>query len=132
MASAPARAGCTGPGRPRQGGGPPVSEGHVDRPGGLTLLPVRTSVPIELGWSGFAAKLARLPRVLTLWAGREGEIVAVNLRFDDEGIVRTHPARAAAPARRATESPWPGKAPPGPGSTSAPYRTAGSVAQWSR
>ena len=69
---------------------------------GLTLLPVRPSVPIELGWSGFAAKLARLPRVLTLWAGREGEIVAVNLRFDDEVIVRTHPARAAAPARHAT------------------------------
>ena len=86
----------------RQSGGVGVSEVHVDRVRGLTLLPVRPSVPIELGWSGFAAKLARLPRVLTLWAGREGEIVAVNLRFDDEVIVRTHPARAAAPARRAT------------------------------
>ncbi len=86
----------------RQSGGAAVSEVHVDRVRGLTLLPVRPSVPIELGWSGFAAKLARLPRVLTLWAGREGEIVAVNLRFDDEVIVRTHPARAAAPARRAT------------------------------
>ena len=86
----------------RQSGGAAVSEVHVDRVRGLTLLPVRPSVPIELGWSGFAAKLARLPRVLTLWAGREGEIVAVNLRFDDEVIVRTQPARAAAPARRAT------------------------------
>jgi len=86
----------------RQSGGLAVSEVHVDRVRGLTLLPVRPSVPIELGWSGFAAKLARLPRVLTLWAGREGEIVAVNLRFDDEVIVRTYPARAAAPARRAT------------------------------
>ena len=86
----------------RQSGSLAVSEVHVDRVRGLTLLPVRPSVPIELGWSGFAAKLARLPRVLTLWAGREGEIVAVNLRFDDEVIVRTHPARAAAPARRAT------------------------------
>src|SRR5256712_14132800 len=97
MASAPARAGCTGPGRPRQGGGPPVSEGHVDRPGGLTLLPVRTSVPIELGWSGFAAKLARLPRVLALWAGREAEIALVNLQFDDEVIVRTRPERGPRP-----------------------------------
>ena len=86
----------------RQSGSLAVSEVHVDRVRGLTLLPVRPSVPIELGWSGFAAKLARLPRVLTLWAGREGEIVAVNLRFDDEVIVRTQPARAAAPARRAT------------------------------
>jgi len=86
----------------RQSGGLGVSEVHVDRVRGLTLLPMRPSVPIELGWSGFAAKLARLPRVLTLWAGRESEIVAVNLRFDDEVIVRTHPAGAAAPARRAT------------------------------
>ena len=86
----------------RQSGSLAVSEVHVDRVRGLTLLPVRPSVPIELGWSGFAAKLARLPRVLTLWAGREGAIVAVNLRFDDEVIVRTHPAGAAAPARRAT------------------------------
>src|SRR5216117_3370552 len=79
-----------------------VIEVRVERVRGLTLLPMRPSVPIELGWSGFGAKLARLPRVLALWAGREPEIVAVNLQFDDEVIVRTHPARAAAPARRAT------------------------------
>lgn len=84
----------------RQSGGLTVSEVHVDRLRGLTLLPVRPSVPIELGWSGFAAKLARLPRVLSLWAGRESEIVAVSLQFDDEVIVRTHPARATASARR--------------------------------
>src|SRR5439155_1062400 len=77
----------------RQSGGLGVSEVHVDRVRGLTLLPMRPSVPIELGWSGFGAKLARLPRVLALWAGREPEIVAVNLQFDDEVIVRTHPAR---------------------------------------
>ncbi|HYY05702.1 MAG TPA: FtsQ-type POTRA domain-containing protein [Candidatus Limnocylindria bacterium] len=85
----------------RQSGGLTVSEVHVDRVRGLTLLPVRPSVPIELGWSGFAAKLARLPRVLALWAGRESEIVAVNLQFDDEVIVRTQPARAVALARGA-------------------------------
>ncbi len=84
----------------RQSGGLAVSEVHVDRARGLTLLPVRPSVPIELGWSGFAAKLARLPRILTLWAGREPEIAAVNLQFDDEVIVRTRGARA--PARRPT------------------------------
>ena len=84
----------------RQSGGLAVSEVHVDRVWGLTLLPVRPSVPIELGWSGFAAKLARLPRVLTLWAGREGEIVAVNLRFDDEVIVRTRTQQRPAPPRK--------------------------------
>src|SRR5439155_1524264 len=67
---------------------------------GMSLLALRPSVPIELGWGGFAAKLARLPRVLGLWAGRETEIAEVNLQFDDEVIVRTQPARPAAAARR--------------------------------
>ena len=84
----------------RQSGGLTVSEVHLDRARGLTLLPLRPSVPIELGWGGFAAKLARLPRVLGLWAGRETEIAEVNLQFDDEVIVRTQPARPAAAARR--------------------------------
>ena len=55
---------------------------------------VHPSVPIELGWSDFAAKLAHLPRVLALWAGRETEIAAVNLCFDDEVIVRTRAPKA--------------------------------------
>jgi len=80
----------------RQSGGLAVSEVHVDRTRGLTLLPVHPSVPIELGWNDFAAKLAHLPRVLALWAGRETEIAAVNLRFDDEVIVRTRAPKAPA------------------------------------
>jgi len=80
----------------RQSGGLAVSEVHVDRTRGLTLLPVHPSVPIELGWNDFAAKLAHLPRVLALWAGRETEIAAVNLRFDDEVIVRTRALKAPA------------------------------------
>jgi len=59
-------------------------------------MPVRPAVPIELGWTGFAEKLGRVPRVLALWAGREGEIAVVSLLFDDEVIVRTR-----APKRRA-------------------------------
>ena len=70
-----------------------VSEVHVDRTRGLTLMPVRPAVPIEIGWTGFAEKLARLPRVLALWAGREAEIATLDLLFDDEIIVRTRTRR---------------------------------------
>lgn len=82
----------------RHSGGLVVSEIHVDRARGLTLMPVRPAIPIELGWSGFEQKLGRLKRVLALWTGREPEIAAVSLLFDDEVIVRTR----AATKRRAT------------------------------
>jgi cell division septal protein FtsQ len=77
-----------------------VSEVHVDRARGLTLLPVRPAVPVELGWTGFEARLARLPAVLALWAGREAEIAAVSLLWRDEAIVRMRSARRPMPARR--------------------------------
>ena len=77
-----------------------ISEVHVDRGRGLTLLPVRPAVPIEVGWSGFDAKLARLPPVLALWAGRETEIGAVSLLWGDDVIVRMRSAARAVPARR--------------------------------
>ena len=82
----------------RRSGKLEVSEVHVDRVAGLTLMPVRPAIPLELGWSDFETKLARLPRVFALWAGRESEIATVSLLFDDEVIVRT---RAQA-KRRAT------------------------------
>ena len=78
-----------------------VSEIHVDRVRGLTLLPVRPQVPIELGWSGFVPKLARLPKVLALWVGRENEIAGVSLLFDDEVIVRTRAPKPVLASRRA-------------------------------
>jgi hypothetical protein len=66
-----------------------VSEIHIDRRLGLTLLPVRPAVPVALGWDGFAEKLARLPEILARWAGREEEIVGLSLVFADEVVVRT-------------------------------------------
>jgi hypothetical protein len=73
----------------------PLSEVHLDRRRGLTLHPNRPAVPIELGWTDFDTKLERLPRVLAQWAGREAEIVAVSLLFDDEVVVRTRPGPPA-------------------------------------
>jgi len=81
----------------RRSGGPEISEIHLDRKRGLTLMPVRPAIPIELGWQHFEEKLGRLPRVMALWAGREDEIAAVSLFFDDEVIVRT---RGGAAKRR--------------------------------
>jgi len=66
-----------------------VSEVHVDRTRGLTLMPVAPAIPIELGWNGFDEKLRRCARVMGLWAERETEIAGVSLLFDDEVIVRT-------------------------------------------
>ena len=80
----------------------PVSEVHVSRTHGLTLLPVRPTVPVEVGWGQFADRLARLAPVMRQWIGREAEITSVSLEFDDEVIVRTRtaPTNPPAPARR--------------------------------
>ena len=77
-----------------------ISEIHVDASRGLTLLPVRPAVPVEMGSGRFADKLARLEPVLRLWAGRETEMAAVSLLFDDQVIVRTRTTKRASPARR--------------------------------
>jgi len=84
--------------------GPEVSEVHIDRDRGLTLMPVKPAVPIELGWGRFDEKLARLARVLPLWAGREAQIAAVSCVFDDELIVRTRVTAGTVPPRRAGRS----------------------------
>jgi hypothetical protein len=78
-----------------------VSEVHVDRTRGLTLLPVVPAVPIEIGWGRFADKLGRLPPVLALWKGREAELAGITLLFNDEVIVRTRTGKPARPAARA-------------------------------
>lgn len=80
-------------------GAGPVSEIHVERARGLTLLPTRPPLPFELGWGRYDEKLARLPAVLAQWRGREAEITGVSLVFEDEIVVRT---RAPKPAAKKT------------------------------
>ena len=79
-----------------------VSEIHVDRIRGLVLLPVRPTVPIEVGWAGFGSRLALLPPVLAVWNGREAAMTGVSLLFDGDVVVRTRPRKAA--ARRQTRT----------------------------
>jgi hypothetical protein len=75
----------------------PVSEVHVDRARGLSLLLLRPAVPVELGWDGFRPRLALLPRVLALWAGQEAEMTGVSVRFGDQVVVRTRAAAGTNP-----------------------------------
>jgi cell division protein FtsQ len=70
------------------GGIGPISEVHVDRDQGLTLLPVRPAIPIVLGWGDLPRKLDRLARVLPLWAGRASDVREISCIFDDDVIVR--------------------------------------------
>jgi cell division septal protein FtsQ len=77
-----------------------VSEVHVDREQGLTLMPMRAALPIELGWGTYDAKLARLAEVLPKWAGREAEMRNVSCVFPDEVIVRVQGRAGTRPAPR--------------------------------
>jgi cell division protein FtsQ len=78
-----------------------VSEIHVDRQAGLTLMPAEPPVAIELGWEEFGPKLRRLEAVLPRWTGREHEIRSVSCVFDDEVIVRTRPVQKNQKGRKA-------------------------------
>jgi hypothetical protein len=71
-----------------QGGIGPVSEVHVERERGLTLVPVRPAIPMLLGWSGLPQKLDRLARVLPLWAGRADDVREMSCIYDGQVIVR--------------------------------------------
>jgi cell division protein FtsQ len=93
----------------RAAGGAPggldaVSEVHVDPVRGLTLMPVRPAVPIELGWGGWEAKLARIAPVLKRWAGRESEIAGITLVFGEDVIVRTRGGKPEAQPKRAART----------------------------
>lgn len=80
-----------------------ISELHVDRETGLTLMPIRPALPIAIGWGEFGVKLGRLAEVLGHWTGRETDIREVSCLFDDDVVVRTRPrpakSGAGAPAR---------------------------------
>ncbi|MGH7895976.1 MAG: cell division protein FtsQ/DivIB [Candidatus Binatia bacterium] len=77
-----------------------VSEVHVDRAHGLTLMPTRPALPIEIGWGEYDEKLARLAEVLPRWAGRESELRGVSCLYDDEVILRTRAARGPKAGRK--------------------------------
>ena len=106
-----------------------VSELHVDRELGLTLMPIKPAMPITIGWGEYDLKLARVAEVLPFWAGREGDVRDVSCLFEDDVVVRTR-ARADATAAPATKKPGkpgvplaPGKKPATAARKSAPGAT---------
>jgi hypothetical protein len=46
-----------------------ISELHVDRELGLTLMPIKPALPITIGWGEYDLKLARVAEVLPFWGG---------------------------------------------------------------
>ena len=103
-----------------------LSEIQVDRVRGLTLMPVRPAVPIELGWDGYDTKLARLRYVLAQWVGRERQMVAVSCAWDDDVIVRV--ATAAPPEISVSKpTPTPDRSPKrAPVPAKKPHRSTGA------
>ena len=54
-----------------------------------------TAYPLALhmGWGDWDDKLRRLDRVLQLWKGHEGRLVALDASFRDRVVVRLRPNR---------------------------------------
>lgn len=65
-----------------------VSEVHVDADRGLTVMPVRPTIAIELGWGEVEAALAHVADVLPHWLARAGDVRSVRRWEDDQIIVR--------------------------------------------
>jgi len=65
-----------------------LSEVHVDRDRGATLMLRRPAVAVVLGWGSWRDKLARSARVLAAWAGQSGRLAVVDVSFRDLVVVR--------------------------------------------
>jgi cell division protein FtsQ len=66
-----------------------VAEVHIDREAGVTVREgTIPDVPIHFGWGDWKRKRRRLDAVLALWSGRESQLEAVNLTFEDQVVVR--------------------------------------------
>ncbi len=80
-----------------------VSEVHVDRYRGLTMVPLHPAVAVVLGWGGWRDKLERLARVFAAWDGQVARLAAVDVSFRGLVVVKlreeTHPAPRRSPKR---------------------------------
>ena len=87
----------------RSNGSDAVSEVHVDRQQGVTIFPLRTAVPVVLGWGNWREKLARSARVFAAWEGQTGKVAVVDVSFRDLVVVKlreaSRPTAVRAPKR---------------------------------
>jgi cell division protein FtsQ len=102
-----------------------ISELHVDRELGLTLMPIKPALPITIGWGEYDLKLARVAEVLPFWSGREGDVRDVSCLFEDDVVVRTR-TRVGETAAVATKKVAAKKTTTKPGSPAAPGTKPGT------
>ncbi|MBI1815931.1 MAG: FtsQ-type POTRA domain-containing protein [Deltaproteobacteria bacterium] len=79
----------------REGCGAGLSEVNVDARRGVTIVPLRRSVPIVLGWGNWRGKLTRTSRVLAVWEGQEARVALFDASFPNQVIVRLREQPAA-------------------------------------
>jgi hypothetical protein len=102
-----------------------ISELHVDRELGLTLMPIKPALPITIGWGEYDLKLARVAEVLPFWSGREGDVRDVSCLYEDDVVVRTR-ARGAMAAAATKKVAAKNGTTTKPGSPAAPGAKAGT------
>lgn len=66
----------------------PVSEIRVDRSEGLSFVLEAFPVPVQVGWSGFRARMKRFEKALPFLAAPSGSVESVDLRFSGQIVVR--------------------------------------------
>lgn len=79
-----------------------ISEIQVDRNRGLTVFPLRTPVPVVMGWGNWRNKLSRSARVFAAWQGQLDRLEQVDVSFRDLAVVRLRQesSKPSSPRRR--------------------------------
>ncbi len=65
-----------------------ISEIHFSPHGGVVIYPMALPVKLHMGWGDWQEKIQRLERVLALWRGREGNLVALDLSFRGQVVAK--------------------------------------------
>ncbi|HVM97050.1 MAG TPA: FtsQ-type POTRA domain-containing protein, partial [Candidatus Acidoferrales bacterium] len=65
-----------------------ISEVRVDREAGITVFPLKTAVPVVLGWGGWREKLVRSARVFAAWQGQTDRLAQIDVSYHNQVVVR--------------------------------------------
>ncbi|MBI3781774.1 MAG: FtsQ-type POTRA domain-containing protein [Deltaproteobacteria bacterium] len=83
-----------------------ISELRVDRQAGITVFPMKTAVPIVLGWGGWREKLIRSARVFAAWQGQTERLAQIDVSYHNQVVVRLRDeskANNGRPSKRGTK-----------------------------
>jgi len=76
-----------------------ISEIRVDRERGLTLFPLKTRVPVVLGWGQWREKLRSSGRVLAAWQGQLPRLARIDVSYRGIAVVQVREETSAPAAR---------------------------------